>query len=124
MKFRVDIWHNILWSKYKGGVFSELHRECVRHGIDARFFQIAETENDRRGLAKVDLTYHKYPYRLIAKGSYQDIPLLRLVAILFWNTLTSPADIVVIAGYHKIEYWAQLVAARLSGKIEGFHVKN
>jgi len=116
MNIRVDIWHNILWSRYKGGVFSELHRECVRRGVVARFFQIAETENVRRGLAKVDLSYHKYPYRLIAEGSYQDIPRLRLIWVLFWSTLTSPADIVVLAGYHKIEYWAQLAAARVRGK--------
>lgn len=116
MNIRVDIWHNILWSKYKGGVFSELHREFVRRGVAARFFQIAESENVRGGLAEIDLSYHKYPYRLIAEGSYQDIPRLRLIGILFWNTLTSPADIVVLAGYHKVEYWAQLIAARISGK--------
>jgi hypothetical protein len=102
MKFRVDIWHNILGTKYKGGVFAELHRECVCKDNDARFFQIAETENDRRDLANVDLSHHKYPYQLIAKGSYQDIPLLRLIVTLFCKNLISPADIVVLAGYHKI----------------------
>jgi glycosyltransferase involved in cell wall biosynthesis len=116
MKFAVDIWHNILWSKYKGAVFSEMHQEAINRGIDIRFFQIAETENNRRVLSTVDLVYHQYPYRLISKGAYEDIPLLRLTADLFWSVLRSRADIIVLAGYHKIEYWAQLVAARLGNK--------
>ncbi|BBU63238.1 hypothetical protein MSC49_31730 [Methylosinus sp. C49] len=116
MTFKVDIWHNILWSKYKGAVFGEVHREAVRRGIEARFFQIAETENDRRGLGEADRRYHKYPYDLIWDGSYQDIPIFRLVGNLFLRVLRSDADLVVIAGYHKIEYWAQLIAARLVRK--------
>jgi len=116
MTHRVDIWHNILWSKYKGAVFSDLHRQSVRAGMDVRFFQIAETENDRVALGAVDLAYHKYPYRLMVRGSYQGISAARLAGILFWATLTSPAELVVLAGYHKMEYWAQLLAARLTGK--------
>ncbi len=116
MTHRVDIWHNILWSKYKGAVFSDLHRQSVRAGMDVRFFQIAETENDRIALGAVDLAYHKYPYRLMVRGSYQDVSAPRLAGILFWATLTSPAELVVLAGYHKIEYWVQLLAARLTGK--------
>jgi glycosyltransferase involved in cell wall biosynthesis len=116
MKLKVDIWHNILWSRYKGAVFSEIHRTADYKNIDVRFFQIAETENDRYGLGDVDLSYHHYPYELITTGSLQDVSVLRLMRILAVRTFNSDADIVVIAGYHKLEYWAQLFAALLTRK--------
>lgn len=120
VKYKVDIWHNILWSNYKGAVFSALYRETLQRQIEARFFQIAETENDRRALCGVDLSYHRYPYGLIAQGAYQDIPMTWLAWTLFMNVVRSDADLVVIAGYHKVEFWVQLIAARFTGKRAAF----
>src|SRR5262249_35339737 len=66
---RIDIWHNILWSSYKGEVFSALHAYADNNKFTVRFFQIAETEGNRVALSGVDLTHHRYPYRLLFKGS-------------------------------------------------------
>jgi glycosyltransferase involved in cell wall biosynthesis len=113
---RVDIWHNVLWSKYKGGVFSEVYRKASDFDIDVRFFQIAETEIQRVELSPVDLRYHAYPFTLIFKGSYEAVPLFRMSAKLVSTILASDAKIIILAGFHRIEYWAQLMAAKLLGK--------
>ena len=112
-RFTVDVWHNILWSRYKGAVFSALHREAICKNVHIRFFQIAETENDRSGLSNVDLNYHKYPFTLIGKGSYEEIQKTWLSWTLFKKALMSDADVIVIAGYYRVEYWTQLFGALL-----------
>lgn len=116
MTDEIEVWHNILWSQYKGAVFTELNKLACEGDVRIRFFQIAETENDRIGLAAVDLSRHQYPFELIAKGSYDEIPTLWLIITLFKRAITSKAQTIVIAGYHRIEYFAQLLGARLSGK--------
>lgn len=110
------ITHNILWSKYKGGVFSALHRLGLKTGNNIEFLQIAETETDRVGLAGVDLSYHQYPYKLLFKGSHGEVPKLLLIKTLFLEIWQSKADMVVLAGFHLPEYWSMLFAARLKGK--------
>ncbi len=113
---KILITHNILWSKYKGGVFSALHHHSLKSEFDIEFLHIAETENARVGLAGVDLSYHQYPYQLLFKGSYDDVPKWLLIKTLFFFVWRTHADIVILAGYHLAEYWAMLLAARLRGK--------
>lgn len=113
----LDIWHNILWSKYKGAVFSALSDRARQAGFSARFFQIAETEGDRVGLSAVDSSYHRYAYDLLYRGSYGQVGTARLVARLFREVLGSDARMVILPGYHRPEYWAQLAAAILTGKV-------
>src|ERR1700744_3754203 len=74
---RVAIYHNILWSKYKGVVFSRVHSDSEGKGILPSFIQIAETEEMRVGLGSVDMSYHKYPFRLLFRGSIANAPLLK-----------------------------------------------
>jgi len=113
------ITHNILWSKYKGGVFSALHQLGLKTECNIEFLQIAETDTDRVGLAGVDLSYHQYPYKLLFKGSYGEVPKWLLVKTLFLEIWHTKADMVVLAGYHLPEYWSMLLAALLKGKIIG-----
>lgn len=113
---RVDIWHNILWSRYKGEVFSALHQIADPGTIDVRFMQIAETEGARVGLAGVDLSYHRYPYRLMFSGGLDGVPFLARLGKLSWFALATDADLVLLAGYEKPEYWAQLLILKLRGK--------
>lgn len=117
--FRLLITHNILWSKYKGAVFSALAMLAKREGIDVRFVQIAESEADRAGLPGVDLSYHQYPYKLLFKGSYDAVPQLKLITACFLEVWRARTDLVLIAGYHKLEFWAMLLAARLRGMTIG-----
>ena len=50
MKKRAIIYHNILWSHYKGRVFSEIERiqRTSPSEFSISFIQIAETDSDRK----------------------------------------------------------------------------
>ena len=106
---RVAIYHNILWSKYKGVVFSQVHLDGAPRGITPSFIQIAETEEIRMGLGGVDLSYHQYPFRLLFRGSYTNAPLIRRIGALARDLYKNPVDLVIMPGYHRAEYWAMLV---------------
>jgi glycosyltransferase involved in cell wall biosynthesis len=110
---RVAIYHNILWSKYKGVVFSQVHLDGAPRGITPSFIQIAETEEIRMGLGGVDLSYHQYPFRLLFRGSYTNAPLIRRIGALARDLYKNPVDLVIMPGYHRAEYWAMLIVCIL-----------
>jgi glycosyltransferase involved in cell wall biosynthesis len=115
-RLKVDIWHNIVWSKYKGEVFSSLHKLAAHADADLRFFHIADTERDRVGLAAIDLSYHRYPFERLFPGPYEEVPLWRRVTQLVRKVVASDADLIVLPGYHRLEFWAMLAACLLSGR--------
>ena len=110
---RIDVWHNVIWSRYKGRVFSALHRLASSEGEDVRFVQMAETEGARIALGSIDLSYHSYPYELLYKGSIENVSKLRSMPYFFWRALTTKADLVVIAGFSHAQDWAQLAGLML-----------
>lgn len=114
----VTIYHNILWSKYKGAVFSSLALLALtkKSPLNIEFVQIAETENDRVGLSPVDKRYHTYSYKVLFKGSYEKVASWRLIATLFLDVWQSSAKLIIIPGYYRVEFWAMLFAALLRGK--------
>jgi glycosyltransferase involved in cell wall biosynthesis len=113
---RVDIWHNILWSRYKGEVFSAIEEIVEKKEFEIRFIQIAETDSDRVGLSGIDLSYHRYPYTLLFRGALNRVPAIRRVLTLFWRALLTDADLVLLAGYERLDYWMQLLALKLRRK--------
>lgn len=113
---KIDLFHNIRWSRYKARVFSALHRLAKEGDDDYRFFQIADTDSQRTSLSGVELRYHQYPHELLFPGSYSDVPKLKLATTVFFKVLRSDARLVLIPGFDKMEYWAMLFAAIFSGK--------
>jgi len=113
---RIDIWHNILWSRYKGAVFSALHKRNDPHDFDIRFFQIAETDGNRATLSSVDESYHRYPYTLLFKGSFSQIAFWKRLEAVVRLTLKSDANLSILTGYERPETWLQLLIVRLKGK--------
>jgi glycosyltransferase involved in cell wall biosynthesis len=105
----VSIYHNILWSKYKGVVFSELHSLSCHRGVTVSFIQVAETEEQRVSLTGVDLSYHQYPYRLLFHGAYETVPVYRRVFALAKDLIRNRSDFVVLPNYNLIEHWVMLV---------------
>ena len=110
---RVSIYHNILWSKYKGAVFTKVSSASDRVGIDVSFVQVAETEDQRIAIGNIDLSYHKYPYRLLFAGSYERVPIWRKMFALSSDLIRNPSDLVVLPGYEHIEYWTMLLVCIL-----------
>jgi glycosyltransferase involved in cell wall biosynthesis len=106
---RVGFYHNSLWAKYKGAVFSQVYPLSQKYGIEVSFIQIAETDRDRVALGGVDLTYHQYPFRLLFRGSYEDASRRRRISALTRDLIENPVDLVVLSGYDRIENWAMLL---------------
>jgi glycosyltransferase involved in cell wall biosynthesis len=116
---RVAIYHNILWSKYKGQVFSKVYLLAQSTNIDVSFVQIAETEGSRAKLGEVDFSYHNYPYRLLFKGSYENVSTFRKMWALIKDVVQHRADVTVIPGYERPEFWAMLIACMILGRKRG-----
>jgi glycosyltransferase involved in cell wall biosynthesis len=113
---RIGIYHNSLWAKYKGAVFSQVYRLSrlsKNQGIEVSFIQIAETDGERVALGGIDLSYHQYPFRLVFHGSYGDVSRIRRVVGLTRDLIKNPVDLVVLSGYDRIENWAMLLVCIL-----------
>lgn len=112
----IDIWHNILWSRYKGGVFSALHRIADPKEFNIRFYQMAETGGNRTSLSSVDTSYHTYPYTLLFKGVLEDTGFVKRLKEIAIRTWKSDADMAVLTGYERPEVWAQILLLKLKRK--------
>lgn len=120
-KFKVDIWHNILWSRYKAAIFSSLSKQLPFGAIrSVRVFQVAESEGNRINLSDVDYSVHDYEMTLVFKGLLEDVPRGRMIHRLAMEVWRSDADLFVLCGYHRIEYWIQLLVGRINGKKVAF----
>jgi glycosyltransferase involved in cell wall biosynthesis len=107
-KPRVRIYHNNLWARYKGAIFSKIHVKSGDFGLGIEFVQVAETSIERAQLGGVDRSYHEYPFKLLFPGSHNDIPRYKLVLALAADLLRNHRELVVIPGYHQPEYWVML----------------
>ncbi|MEX3931371.1 glycosyltransferase family 4 protein [Paraburkholderia phymatum] len=116
MDASVTIFHNVVWSRHKGAVFSALHSISAAGAIRYSMVQIADTEHDRLGFSEVDYSYHRYPMQKLFDGCYEDVPTLRLTSRLVWEVMKAKSDLIVLPGYHRPEYWAMLAACIVTGK--------
>jgi glycosyltransferase involved in cell wall biosynthesis len=106
---RVRIYHNALWARYKGVIFSKIYSDSVNYGLSVEFVHVAETSVEHASLGTVDRTYHQYPFKLLFPKVYGDIPRRQLVLALTADLLRNRSDLVVLPGYHRVEYWAMLM---------------
>ncbi|MEM5386567.1 glycosyltransferase family 4 protein [Paraburkholderia phymatum] len=116
MDASVTIFHNVVWSRHKGAVFSALHSISATGAIRYSMVQIADTEHDRLGFSDVDYSFHRYPMHKLFDGCYEDVPTWRLTGRLVWEVLRARSDLIVLPGYHRPEYWAMLAACIVTGK--------
>lgn len=111
----VCIIHNTLWAKYKAAVFIDIQRISIELGLDVRFVQIAETENDRISLSAVDKAYHQYDYELLCSGAIEQNSWFTRSARLIRYLTSKKFKFVIIPGYYRPEYWFVLVYCLLKG---------
>lgn len=78
--------------------------------------QIADTENDRVGFSDVDYSFHRYPMLKLFEGCYEDVPVWKMIGRLTWEVVRAKADLIVLPGYHRPEYWAMLAACIVTRK--------
>ncbi|HTH73975.1 MAG TPA: glycosyltransferase family 4 protein [Trinickia sp.] len=116
MTATVTIFHNVVWSRHKGAVFSALHNLSAAGTIRYAMVQIADTETDRIGFSDVDYSFHRYPMRKLFDGCYEDVPTWKMIARLTTEVLKTKSELVVLPGYHRLEYWAMLAACIVTRK--------
>ncbi|AXE99453.1 glycosyltransferase family 4 protein [Paraburkholderia hospita] len=116
MSASVTIFHNVVWSRHKGAVFSALHSISASGAIRYSMVQIADTEHDRIGFSDVDYSFHRYPMHKLFDGCYEDVPRWQLTKRLVLEVLKAKSDLIVLPGYHRPEYWAMLAACVVTGK--------
>src|SRR5258708_22227078 len=109
----VRVYHNNLWSRYKGAIFSKMFESSGRNGISASFIQVAETSLNRKDLGGTDRSYHQYPYKLLFTGSSDLIPSYKLITSLVMDLMKNPSVLAILPGYHRAEYWAMLIVCVL-----------
>jgi len=105
----VRIYHNNLWARYKGVIFSKVFASSGRSGISTSFIQVVETSLTRKDLGGTDRSYHQYPYKLLFTGPYESIPWYKMIASLAMDLIKNPSDLAILPGYHRPEYWAMLI---------------
>jgi glycosyltransferase involved in cell wall biosynthesis len=105
----VRIYHNNLWARYKGAIFSKVYQNSGRSGVATAFIQVVETSLTRKDLGGTDRSYHQYPYKLLFRGPYESIPRYKMITSLAADLIKNPSDLVVLPGYHLPEYWAMLI---------------
>jgi glycosyltransferase involved in cell wall biosynthesis len=106
---RIRIYHNVLWARYKGAIFSKIYSKSEHFGLVTDFVQVAEWSVEHALLGEVDRSYHQYPFKLLFPKCYGDIPGYKLVLAVTADLLRNRSDLAVIPGYHRVEYWAMLV---------------
>jgi glycosyltransferase involved in cell wall biosynthesis len=107
---RVRIYHNSMWARYKGAIFSKIFALQGVFDLNVAFTHVAETSDGRAVFGPPDLSYHAYPHRLLFKKSDAHIPAYKLAFALVGDILRNKGELVVIPGYHRLEYWAMLWA--------------
>jgi glycosyltransferase involved in cell wall biosynthesis len=105
----VRIYHNNLWARYKGVIFSKVFESSGRSGISTSFVQIVETSLTRKDLGGTDRSYHQYPYKLLFTGPGESVPWYKMIASLAMDLIKNPSDLCVLPGYHRYEYWMMLI---------------
>ncbi|HEV3106736.1 MAG TPA: glycosyltransferase [Trinickia sp.] len=116
MNASVTIFHNVVWSRHKGAVFSALDNLSKSGSISYSVVQIADTEAGRVGFSDVDYSFHNYPMHKLFEGCYEDVPRWKMIGRLTWEVLKSKSGLIVLPGYHRPEYWAMLAACIVTRK--------
>jgi len=113
---RVRIYHNSMWARYKGAIFSKIFALRDLFKLNVAFIHVAETSDGRTVFGPPDLSYHSYPHQLLFKEDSDHIPGYRLAIALVRDILRNESELVVIPGYHRIEYWAMLWVCMAVGR--------
>jgi glycosyltransferase involved in cell wall biosynthesis len=115
----VDLWHNILWSRYKAAVFSCLHEQALATELSFRILHIASTDSARNSLSTVERELHHYPFTVLFDQVYDQVGFWRRMIKVAALAGASKASVVLIPGFDRPEYWAILAIAKLKGQTAG-----
>ena len=111
--------HNILWSKYKGAVFSSLNKIAEESNCEISFVHLALTDSNRIGLSLVDKEYHKYKYEIFIDGVMPH-GFSATIIIKFYKLFRKiKPNFIIIPGFNRLEFWVFLLISKLYLKNTG-----
>ncbi|MBC6994160.1 glycosyltransferase family 4 protein [Neolewinella lacunae] len=114
---RILIIHNIMWSHYKATVFSELHKQTKKEGLNILVLQTALTGSGQKALSAVDKSIHRYPFELLFDSSFETTTVWeRIKKYRYWIKQFKP-DIIILPGYIDKAVWI-LTAMLIFNKIK------
>lgn len=109
-RIRVELWHNLLWSRYKGAVFNALQsRVDGRDDICFSVVHLAETIAERKMISAADRSFHRYQLEVLLKGALDDYTDFERCSRVFFRAMRTSADVVVLPGFDRLEYWVLLL---------------
>jgi glycosyltransferase involved in cell wall biosynthesis len=112
---RVLLFHPVMWSHYKGVVFSALHEACSAANLSLHVVQVSYTEWERAILGGVDAEVHQYPHEVLFDDPYDRVSLPRRLYRVLWVVLAQRWDIIVLPGYYEPAMWAAAVVGKARG---------
>ena len=110
---KVLLIHNILWSHYKAGVFTELNHLLASDGYDFLVVHISPKGNAQKNHGDVDLDMHQYPFKVLFEEDYEELGNLRKSASVCKKIISYKPDILILPGYNEIFCWFALISAKL-----------
>ena len=113
---KLDIWHNLAWSRYKGAVFTALARQGAGTAVGVHVTQIALTDSRRAALSDVAMERFDYPHDVLFRESYEEISRLTLYRRVLRESWRSNADVTIIPGVDRPEYWLQALVLAVRGR--------
>jgi len=112
---RVLLFHPVMWSHYKGVVFSALHEACNAANLSLHVVQVSYTEWERAILGGVDSEVHQYPHEVLFDDPYDRVSLPRRLYRVLWVVMAQRWDIIVLPGYYEPAMWAAAIVGKARG---------
>ncbi len=114
---RIFIVHNILWTHYKAVIYSCLYNILVTNGYELLVVHIAINEEGRKSFGEIDLSMHKYPYRILFAKSIDRITWFAKASRLLKEVIHFRPNLVVLPGWDSPAYsFTALISKILSIK--------
>ena len=110
---RVLIIHQFLWAHYKAGIFNQLHEICRSVGDELLVLQTSLFEEARKDFGMPDRSLHKYPYKLLFEGIYEETGFFNRIKACIREIREFKPDVVNIPGYYDMAMMVVMVWCRM-----------
>ena len=110
---RVLLVHNVLWSHYKGIVFSELAKMCSSIGFDFKVIQIAKSLKTRKNIGSIDTNYHSYNYKLLFDSFWEETNLIQRAFHISKEINSYKPNLIILNGYSDLSIFLITILCRL-----------
>lgn len=112
-KNKILLIHNVLWSHYKGIVFTELAKMCSSNGFDFKVIQIAKSLKTRKNIGSIDTNYHNYNYKLLFDSFWEETSLINRFYHIAKEIKSYKPNLIILNGYSDLSIFLITILCRL-----------